>query len=116
MNANQKRAPYAHPLPVARALRKLGHDIRDARLRRRIPSAVVAERASISRTTLSKLEAGDPGVALGTTATVLFVLGLVEQINDLADIKNDERGLALAEEQLPKRIRTRKRRGPAESV
>ena len=30
----------AVPIPVARALRKLGHDIRDARRRRRIPVAI----------------------------------------------------------------------------
>ena len=44
------------PIPVRRALRKLGQDIRDAKLRRRIPTAVMAERASISRTTLNKIE------------------------------------------------------------
>jgi len=42
------------PIPVRRALRKLGQDVRDARLRRCIPTAVMAERASISRTTLTK--------------------------------------------------------------
>jgi transcriptional regulator with XRE-family HTH domain len=109
----QKHA-YSQPLPVTRALRKLGQDIREARLRRRIPTALVAERASISRTTLNKLENGDPGVALGTTATVLFVLGMVERLGELADIRNDERGLALDAERLPKRIRARKRRDPIE--
>ena len=48
------------PAPVARALRKLGHDIRDARRRRRIPVAILAQRASISRMTLNKVEKGDP--------------------------------------------------------
>ena len=43
------------PIPVRLAVRKLGQDIRDARLRRRISTAVMAERASISRTTLNKL-------------------------------------------------------------
>ena len=59
---------------MARALRKLGHDIRDARRRRRIPVMIFAERASISRMTLNKTEKGDPGVSLGTYATVLFAL------------------------------------------
>ena len=52
------------PLPVRHALRKLGRDIRDARRRRRIPAAIAAQRASISRTTLVKIEKGDPGVAI----------------------------------------------------
>ncbi len=93
------------PLPVTRALRKLGGDIRDARRRRRIPTTVMAERASISRTTLAKVEHGDPGVQLGTYATVLFVLGLTDRIGDLADVRHDKLGLNLEEEHLPQRIR-----------
>ena len=53
------------PIPVKNALRKLGSDIRDARRRRRIPAAVMADRAFISRTTLVKLEKGEPGVKGG---------------------------------------------------
>jgi DNA-binding XRE family transcriptional regulator len=97
------------PLPVQRVLRKLGGDIRDARLRRRIPTTIMAERASVSRTTLNKVEKGDPGVSLGIYATVLFVLGLVDRLGDLADSRNDTVGLELEEENLPKRIRRSKK-------
>jgi hypothetical protein len=93
------------PVPVVRALRKLGHDIRDARLRRRIPVAVLAQRASVSRMTLSKVEKGDPGVSVGTYATVLFTLGMVDRLADVADPRHDTVGLQLEEERLPKRIR-----------
>ena len=48
------------PIPVKNAMRKLGSDIRDSRLRRRIPVAVMAQRAFISRTTLVKLEKAIP--------------------------------------------------------
>src|SRR5208283_2159075 len=93
------------PIPVARALRKLGHDIRDARRRRRIPVAILAQRASISRTTLRKIETGDAGVSLGNYATVLFALGMIDRLADLADPKNDTVGQELEEEHLPERIR-----------
>lgn len=93
------------PIPVRRALRKLGQDIKDARLRRRIPTILMAERASMSRMTLIKVEKGDPGVALGNYASVLFVLGMAERIAELADPRSDAVGLALDEERLPKRIR-----------
>jgi hypothetical protein len=96
------------PQAVRRALRKLGADIRDARLRRRIPVAIAAERASIGRSTLHRVEKGDPNVALGIYATVLFVLGLVDRIGDLADARTDATGLHLADELLPRRIRTPK--------
>ena len=95
----------ATPIPVFRALTKLGQDIKDARRRRRIPVAVLAQRASISRTTLSKVERGDPGVSLRIFATVLFVLGMIERLSDLADPRHDTVGLELAEQLLPKRIR-----------
>ena len=106
MAATMSPAHSTLPIPVRRALLKLGHDIRDARRRRRIPSAVAAARASVSRMTLSKVEKGDPGVAMGTYATVLFVLGLAERLADVADPAQDKTGLQLEEEHLPLRIRT----------
>jgi hypothetical protein len=99
-----KKPPGMLPIPVTRALRKLGHDIRDARRRRRIPAEIAAARASISRTTLVKIEKGEPGVAIGSYAIVLFVLGLTDRLADLADPRNDEVGLQLEEEHLPQRI------------
>ena len=98
------------PIPVKSALRKLGSDIRDARLRRRIPAAVMAQRAFISRTTLVKVEKGDPGVGMGTYAAVLFSLGMLDKIRELASAKADELGLSLEEERLPKRIDIHPRR------
>ena len=109
MNVMEMQSEYSMPTPVQRALRKLGRDIHDARLRRRIPSAVLAQRASISRTTLVKVEKGTPGVSIGIYAAVLFVLGMVDRLAELADIRHDEQGLALDEERLPKRIRRTKR-------
>ena len=108
----KSRPSTALPIPVRRALRKLGRDLRDARRRRRIPAAIAAQRASISRTTLVKIEKGNPGVALGLFATVLFVMGMVERLSDVADPKHDAVGLQLDEEHLPQRIRApRKNRG-----
>jgi transcriptional regulator with XRE-family HTH domain len=101
-----------NPVPVARALRKLGHDIRDARRRRRIPVAILAQRASISRMTLNKVEKGQPGVSAGTYATVLFALGMVDRLADVADPRHDSVGMALEEEHLPERIRLSRRQQP----
>lgn len=100
------------PVPVLRSLRKLGADIRDARRRRRIPVAILAERSSISRTTLNRIEKGDPNAALGNYATVLFALGMVGRLADIADARHDTVGLALEEEHLPQRIRLPRRQQP----
>ncbi|MGH7593320.1 MAG: hypothetical protein ACRELE_05650 [Gemmatimonadales bacterium] len=103
----------ALPIPVRHALRKLGRDMRDARRRRRIPAAIVAQRASISRTTLVKIEKGDAGVAMGIYATVLFVMGMADRLADIADPRSDAVGLQLEEEHLPQRIRgARKQKRP----
>lgn len=94
---------------------KLGADVRDARRRRRLPTAVMAERALITRATLHKVERGDPGVSLGIYATVLFVLGLLDRLIDLAAARGDAVGLALEEERLPQRIRQRRGSPPPAS-
>ena len=101
------------PIPVARALRKLGHDIKDARRRRRIPMAIAAQRASISKPTLIRVERGDPSVSIRSYATVLFVMGMADRLADLVDPKNDPVGLQLDEENLPQRIRGARRQKPA---
>jgi len=93
------------PIPVKRTLKKLGNDVRKARLRRRISTKVMAERASITRTTLRKVEQGHPGVSVGVFATILFILGMLDRLSDLADSSHDSVGLDLEEERLPKRIR-----------
>ena len=108
----KRKTSVTFPLPVTRALRKLGHDLRDARRRRRIPAEIAAQRASISRTTLVKIEKGDPGVAMGSYATILFVMGMTDRLADLADPTHDAVGLQLEEEHLPQRIsRPRKPKG-----
>lgn len=100
-----KSYSFSLPIPVQHALRKLGHDISDARKRRRIPTRLLAKRASISRTTLLKLEKGDPGVSIGIFARVLFSLGMLDRLTDLADVLHDISSIALEEERLPQRIR-----------
>ena len=63
-------------LVVIRSIRKLGRDIRSARLRRRLPMSLVAERAGISVKTLSSLEKGETGVSIGHVAAVIAALGM----------------------------------------
>lgn len=88
------------------AIERLGHDIRAARLRRRIAVADLAMRAGTSPSTIARLERGDPGVAIGTLADVLVAFGLIEKLADLVDIRKDDLGLALATEHLPQRGRS----------
>ena len=102
------KAQSALPIPVRRALRKLGADISAARKRRGITSALLASRAFVNRKSLTRVERGDPGVSMGIYASVLFALGLADRLGTLLD--TDHVGQALADDLLPKRVR------PAASV
>jgi transcriptional regulator with XRE-family HTH domain len=65
----------------------MGERIRLARLRRGLSAEKVAERAGVSRPTLSALENGASGVSTGTLLQVLMVLGLE---NDMAYLAKDD--------------------------
>lgn len=67
-----------------RLLSQLGARLKLARMRRKLSNVVVAQRAGISRTSVYKVEKGDPGATLGTYLRVLAVLGLEGDINALA--------------------------------
>lgn len=96
------------PLPIQRALKKFGDDIRIARVKRGFTIEMMAERIGIHRSTYSKLEKGDPMVGLGAYAIALFVLGFGTPLRDLIDQRADDTGLLLNLEQLPKRVRPKK--------
>lgn len=100
----KSKANNALPIPVSRALRKLGQDIRYARIRRRIPLRLMAERAFTTKATLLRVEKGTETVSIGIYATVLFILGMTERLADLADYRYDSVGVMLEEKQLPKRV------------
>ena len=103
--------PHTPPAAVQRALRKLGADIQDARRRRRLPMAVVAERAFTSRSTLQRVEAGDTSVSIGIYAGALHALGLLDGLSQVADISNDRVGQALSSAALPKRVHLKRPAG-----
>jgi hypothetical protein len=69
---------------------------------------MVAERAQISRPTLLRAERGDPAVSLGVYATILWVLGLGDRLGQVAASETDALGLGLEDEQLPKRVSSRR--------
>jgi transcriptional regulator with XRE-family HTH domain len=95
-------------MAVKRALRQLGGDLRNARRRRRIPTALMAERVGVTRATLAKAEKGESSVSIGVYASMLFVLGLIDRLSEIGSASHDDVGMALEEERLPKRIRLKR--------
>lgn len=96
------------PPAVRRALAKFGQDISNARRKRHLTIAMMAERMGVSPNTYRRVEKGDPAVAMGASAMALFVLGFGNNLGDLIDAKRDEVGLQLDEERLPQRVRVKK--------
>lgn len=69
---------------IGKILAETGENIKLARLRRKLSTEQVAERASIARMTLFNIEKGKEGVAISAYAQVLFVLGLEKDLLKLA--------------------------------
>ena len=93
-----------HMYPGAlKETQSLGQRLKDARLRRRFSMETVCARADISRPTLYKIEKGDPSVAFGHYVQVLRVLGLLDDLAQIA--KDDVLGRRLQDESLPRRKR-----------
>ena len=86
-----------------RMMEGLGENLRLARLRRRLGTELLAERAGISRATLHKIERGDPSVAMGNYFAVMNALGMAEIFANLA--ADDPLGRVIQDDQLPQRVR-----------
>jgi len=96
-------------LPKAKSiLIELGENIRLARLRRKLSMSQVAERANISRPTLTSIENGSPTVSLGAYLLVLSVLGLQHHLLKIA--RDDELGRKLQDANLIAKKRAPKRK------
>jgi transcriptional regulator with XRE-family HTH domain len=96
------------PLPVSRVLRTLGADISRARRRRRLTQASLAERIQSSVATVRRMEQGDPSIAIGTIALAFMVFGELNKIGTSLDTAEDDIGLMLMNEALPKRVRRKR--------
>lgn len=84
--------------PEAALLAALGVRLRLARLRRKMTAQQVAMAAGITRVTLRRVEAGEPGVLMGTYLRVLATLGLAQDLILVA--RDDPLGRRLQDEAL----------------
>lgn len=72
------------PRPLTQKLELMGEQIMLARKRRHLSMQDVADRATVTRLTVSKVEHGDPTVSIGIYARVLFALNLENDLTLLA--------------------------------
>ncbi len=99
------------PIQSQEALTELGLNIKEARIKRRISTVLMAQKTGLTRVTLGKIEKGNPNVAIGAYALVIFVLGLTDKLKNFLAPANDIEGLNLEKQNYPKRIRYKKNDG-----
>ncbi len=95
-------------IKTKKIINELGENLRLARLRRKLSTRQVAERAGIGRTTLYEIEKGNPNVSLGNYAQVLSILGLADDLLNVA--KDDLLGRKLQDAKLTIKERAPKRK------
>lgn len=91
------------PMQVAEQVAQFGQRVRIARIRRGWSVADLASKAGINRNTLTALELGKAGTAVGVCFTVLWALGLDQTLNGVADPDVDLHGKALEAARRPSR-------------
>lgn len=92
-----KPAKALSQLPPATvgALEQLGADLAVARLRRKESLRAWAQRLGVTVSTLQRLEAGDPSVAVGIVASALWLIRRDDQLRQLAAPEHDQGALEL---------------------
>jgi transcriptional regulator with XRE-family HTH domain len=101
----------ATPYAVEAALKKLGGNIRTARLRRNLSLAEVAAKVGVERHAVADAERGKSGTGVGIYVGILWALNLLPMLDRVADPTSDEEGLAFAGHD--ERERARKSGGPS---
>jgi len=90
---------------TVRAARQVGENLATWRKLQSLTSEQVAERAGISRATLSKLENGDLGVGSGVLLEVLRALGQLDAVVAATDPLQSDVGRLRAGQAIPQRVR-----------
>jgi transcriptional regulator with XRE-family HTH domain len=96
------------PYAVEQSLKRLGADLRTARLRRNLTLDDVAEKIGTSRRVVADAEKGKPSTAAGVYTAMLWAVDLLAQLDEVARPENDAEGqtLALSTERARARVKT----------
>ncbi len=84
------------PFDVERAIKRIGTNLRTARLRRNLTLQEVAEKLGVSRYVIAHAEGGKPTTSIAVYVGLLWTYGLLDQLYPLADPAEDKEGLAMS--------------------
>lgn len=90
---------------IKKLARTLGESLSEYRRIYRIPAGTLAQRVGVSRDTITRLEAGDPGVSLGTVLAISRVFGIENMLLESVDPANTEYGRQQMKNGIAKRVR-----------
>jgi len=96
------------PHAVELAIKRLGADLRTARMRRNLTAAEVAEKIAVGPKAVLDAERGKPSSGIAIYVALLWAYDLLDSMDAVADPAHDERGLTLAGVHERKRPRRRK--------
>src|ERR1700681_3631048 len=99
----------APPYQVEQTLKKLGANLKTARLRRNLTGEEAAQKIGTSRFAVADAEKGKPSTSVAVYAALLWAYGLIDRLADAADPKQDEEGTRLALMRGPARARHRQK-------
>jgi transcriptional regulator with XRE-family HTH domain len=97
------------PYAVESALKKLGSDLKTARIRRRLTIEEVAKKIGTGVRAVVDAEKGKPSSSMAVYAALLWTYNLVNGLENLADPLEDNEGQLLASSR--EKIRVRKPKG-----
>lgn len=84
------------PYAVEQALKRLGANLRTARLRRNLTIDEIAEKIGTGRHSIIAAENGKPSTSAAVYTALLWTFDLLGPMEQLADPSTDDEGLALS--------------------
>jgi transcriptional regulator with XRE-family HTH domain len=101
LNKLQKAPPFA----VQQALKRLGENLRTARIRRRLTIREAAEKIGTGPRAVMDAERGNPSTGIVVYSALLWLYDLLEPMGSLADPLKDVEGLSLEASRSRLRVR-----------
>ena len=86
----------APPYPVDQTLKRLGANLRTARLRRNLTIDDMAEKIGTGQRAVADAEKGKPSTGIAVYAAMLWALDLLDQLAEVAVPEKDDEGQSLA--------------------
>lgn len=93
------------PMKTQLAAKRVGESVSTWRKLRGLTAQQLADKANVSRGTITRLEGGDPSVSFETVLNVAFMLGISDRVIDAFDPYETDYGRLRADESLPQRVR-----------